>query len=377
MKRYLFYTSDNYFDHSLTGGNKRYIELLYSLIDNGDEVFLLAPKDINLDPRDNLYILPIKPWKSKILPNGLLNFLLNRKAFKRAKKLNIDHTVLFSFPYGIQGALTGLPDIALLLREDYFEYKKYKRASKIALFQPLMKSFFQLLERFTLKKAGKIIVQCDYDKQAINSRHRKLKSIIDRKIRVLPNNVNPSWIINNKVEIYRSKKKSRNVYEIAFIGNVDNYRKGLHVLLGAVEKLLHKKYPVKLNVIGGGKLIGKYRLQYLNAKQIEFHGQKDEPMKHLAEQDLLVVPSLADSFPNTVLEGLYMEIPVIGSRRGGIQEILKYEELVFEPDENVLFTKLAKMIDENLFEKYRQLCLHRKKSLSFDWGAEMRKLLIE
>ena len=355
MKRYLFYTSDNYHDHSLTGGNKRYIELLYSLIDNGDEVYLLAPKDINLDPRDKLYILPIKPWKSKILPNGLLNFLLNRKAFKQAKKLDVDHTVLFSFPYGIQGALIGLPDIALLLREDYFEYKKYKRASKIALFQPLINYVFQHLERFTLKKAGKIIVQCDHDKQAIISRHRKLQPFIERKIRILPNNVNPSWIRNNNVEKYRSKKKGSNVNEIAFIGNVDNYRKGLHLLLGALEKLLHKKYPVKLNVIGGGKLIEKYQLQYLNAKQIEFHGQKDEPMKHLAEQDLLVVPSLADSFPNTVLEGLYMEIPVIGSRRSGIPEMLKYEDLLFEPDENALFTKLAKMIDENLFEQYRQL----------------------
>ena len=376
MKRYLFYTSDNYHDHSLTGGNKRYIEILNSLIDNGDEVFLLAPKDINLPQKDNLQIIPIKRWKPRILPNGLLNFLLNRKAFKRAKKLNVDRTVLFSFPYGIQGVLAGLPDIILFLREDYFEYKKYSRASKNALFNPVINFSFQLLERFTLKKVRKIIVQSNYDKQAIISRHRKLKSIIEQKIRVLPNNVNPSWIRKNNVEKFRNNKEGSNVYEIAFVGNVNNYRKGLHVLLVAVEKLLHKKYPVKLNVIGNGQFVGKHR-KYLNIKQIEFLGRKDEPMKYLADQDLLVVPSLADSFPNTVLEGLYMEIPVIGSKRGGIPEILKYEELLFEPEKEALYTKIARMIDENFFESYRQLCVQRKNALTFDWVAEMRNLLIE
>jgi len=349
---------------------------LNSLIDNGDEVFLLAPKDINLPQKDSLQILPIKRWKSKILPNGLLNFLLNRKAFKRAKKLNVDCTVLFSFPYGIQGTLAGLPDIVLLLREDYFEYKKYSHASKIALFKPVMNFFFQLLERFTLKKVRKIIVQCNYDKQAIISRHRKLQPSIEQKIWVLPNNVNPSWLRKNNEEKTRKNTEGSNVYEIAFVGNVDNYRKGLHVLLGAVEKLLYKKYPVKLNVIGTGQLVGKHR-KYLNIKQIEFYGWKDEPMKYLAEQDLLVVPSLADSFPNTVLEGLYMEIPVIGSKRGGIPEILKYEELLFEPEEEALFTKIARMIDGNLFESYKQLCVQRKDALAFDWEAEMRNLLIE
>ncbi len=374
MERYLFYTSDNYHDHSLTGGNKRYIEILNSLIDNDDEVFLLAPKDINLPKKDSLQILPIKPCKSKILPNGLLNFLLNRKVFKRAKKLNVDRTVLFSFPYGIQGALAGLPDIVLFLREDYFEYKKYSPASKITIFKPVINYFFRVLERFSLIKAGKIIVQCNYDKQAIISRHPKLQPSIEPKIVVLPNNVNPSWIRKNNVKKINNKEGS-NVYEIAFVGNVDNYRKGLHILLEAMEKLLQKKYPVKLNLIGSGQLIEKYRLKYLNAEQIEFHGRKDEPMKHLTEQDLLVVPSLADSFPNTIMEGLYLEIPVIGSRRGGIPEMLKYKELLFEPEEEALFTKIARMIDENLFESYRQLCVQRKNALTFDWGAEMRKLL--
>jgi len=375
MEKFLFYTSDNYHDHSLTGGNKRYIEILYSLIDNGEEVFLLAPQDIYLPKKEYFQILPIKPRESKKLPNGLLNFLLNRKAFKRAKKLNIDRTVLFSFPYGIQGALAGLPDIVLFLREDFFEYKKYSHASKITVLKPVSKSLFRLLERFTLKKARQIIVQCNYDKQAIISRHRKLQPSIEQKIRVLPNNVNPSWIAKNNVEKTRSNKEGTYVYEIAFVGNVDNYRKGLHVLLKAMEKLIRKKYPVKLNVIGSGQLIEKYRLKYLNAEQIDFHGRKDEPMKHLAEQDLLVVPSLADSFPNTVLEGLYMEIPVIGSQRGGIPEILKYEELLFEPEEEALFAKIAGIIDENLFESYKQLCMQRKDALTFDWGAEVRKLL--
>ncbi|MGM0497277.1 MAG: glycosyltransferase family 4 protein [Bacteroidota bacterium] len=377
MKRYLFYTADNYKDHALTGGNKRFIELLYSLTDNGDEVFLLAPEDINLPKKENLRILPVRTFQSKILPNGLLNLLLNRKAFNRAKKLNVDHTVLISFPYGIQGALIGLPDIALLLREDYFEYKKYNRTIKISLFKPVLNHYFKLLERFTLKKAGKIVVQCDYDKQAIISRHRKIQPSIEQKVSVLPNNVDSSWIRKHKAEKSGRNKEGSEMYNIAFVGNVDNYRKGLHVLLGAVERLLQKNHPVKLNVIGGGKLIEKYRQTCQNVKQIEFHGWQDEPMKHLAKQDLLVVPSLADSFPNTVLEGLYLEIPVIGSRRGGIPEILNYEELLFEPEENALFSRIAKMIDEHLFENYRQLCLQRKKALSFDWGEEMRKLLAE
>jgi hypothetical protein len=55
--------------------------------------------------------------------------------------------------------------------------------------------------------------------------------------------------------------------------------------------------------------------------------------------------------------------------------MLQDEELLFEPEADQLFHKIASLLDNNTYKKYRELCIKRKEALRFDWGGAMRELL--
>ena len=110
--------------------------------------------------------------------------------------------------------------------------------------------------------------------------------------------------------------------------------------------------------------------------QIKFLGRMDNPLSVLKECDLLIVPSLADSCPNTVMEALYNDILVLGSKRGGIPEILVDEESLFDFDVN----KVAqRVIDLKNNSKSRavlsKLQRQRKEELTFDWAERIVSLI--
>ena len=91
---------------------------------------------------------------------------------------------------------------------------------------------------------------------------------------------------------------------------------------------------------------------------------------------MLVVPSLADSCPNTVMEALYNEVPVIGSNAGGIPEILKDESALFEL--NVCSLKkriLAYKNEEKALLELKERQMQRKEELTFDWAAKILEVI--
>ena len=91
---------------------------------------------------------------------------------------------------------------------------------------------------------------------------------------------------------------------------------------------------------------------------------------------LLVVPSYADSCPNTVMEGLFYNVPVIGSNRGGIPEILMNREWLFEPNAESLKLKIEDVINNDNLKILKEKQLIRSKELTCDWGYRMR-LIVE
>ena len=377
MASFVTYTLDLFNGSNVTGGNKRFKELIWSVAELGDSIHLFLPYESAFPEHENIHRHYIKKPKFKFLPAGFLSFFLNFKKLRTIRKMNYDKVILVSVPYGIQGAVLGLPKITLILWDDFIVCRKMlSRQKKFKRLYALILPILLFIENTALKKAEQIIVQCLYDKKQIVKRHKKLSKAIENKTHILHNDVNPLWIKEYKNLIPKENtavvKSPANIF---FIGNMNDERKGLHLLLEAAIKLLSNRYNIRLKIIGSGKLFPFYQEQYSGFEEIEFLGYVSDPVIKLAEADLLVVPSLVDSFPNTIMEGLFLEIPVIGSRRGGIPEMLQYEELLFEPEEEALFTKIAGMIDENLFESYRQLCVHRKNALTFDWGVEMKKLL--
>lgn len=368
--KYLLYTAGDYITTPVTGGTKRFHELLDFLLQNGNTVYLLAPGNIDIPERGNCTILPIKTYHSKFLPDGLLNLLFNWRTFKRASRLNVDRTILFSVAYGIQGVLARFRRIVLLLREDLIEYHKTNLPKKTGKFNPRI-LFYQYIEGLVLKHVEKIIVQSNYDKDKLMERHPNIKDSITRKTTILPNNVNASWMLSSKYLIREAPVYPGKICHLIFSGSFDTKRKGVEILLEAVKLLLKEKFPVHLSLMGDGRLRNDLEMKYKMYDQIVFLGYQENPFTMIARSDLLVVPSLADSFPNTLLEGLFLEIPVIGSNRGGIPEMLQYTELLFEPKPMELKEKIHDIIVNNRFELLRQKCIERKKHFTFDWSSKL------
>jgi glycosyltransferase involved in cell wall biosynthesis len=110
-------------------------------------------------------------------------------------------------------------------------------------------------------------------------------------------------------------------------------------------------------------------------KKIIFTGwlQKQDLWKIYLASDLFIMPSLSEGMPNTMLEALGLNLPCLGSRIPGIMDILHYEELLFDPKNNIgLANRVHKFFSDNHFsDKMRRLCEERRNTFTFDWKEEL------
>jgi glycosyltransferase involved in cell wall biosynthesis len=95
------------------------------------------------------------------------------------------------------------------------------------------------------------------------------------------------------------------------------YWKGVDVLIEAVRLASE---PLRLEIYGAGSLRGELERQAREAGvDAHLHGWVAEP---LAAIDVLAQPSRADNLPLAVLEAMAAGLPVVGTRVGGIPELV-------------------------------------------------------
>jgi glycosyltransferase involved in cell wall biosynthesis len=105
--------------------------------------------------------------------------------------------------------------------------------------------------------------------------------------------------------------------------------KGHRFLIAAMPEILAAAPDVRLLVVGSGHLEAKLRAQVEAlglGEHVRFLGYVRDVQTVFARMDVLIVPSLADPNPLVVLEGMMMELPVVGSRTGGISEMILHGE---------------------------------------------------
>jgi len=70
-----------------------------------------------------------------------------------------------------------------------------------------------------------------------------------------------------------------------------------------------------------------------------------------------------------MLEAMAVGLPSIGSNIPGIRDILRYEDLMFDPsDEEALAKRLRRLFSDFLhLQEIKGLCEDRKKAFIFDW----------
>ena len=379
-KKILMYTNDKiYTTVRMTGGIRRFKMLYEGLINDGYDVTLYCgeTKETLSEYNKKAYSVQRDDKKTKLFA-GIGIFLKNKKLIKNLKKENYDEIIVFDVPTAIGLCLNKMNNINLFMRQDLVEYRKVmlEEKKKNKLYKLLYLKIMNYCEYICCKRSKRIIVQCQYDLNNLINRHKKIGNIIKNKSNVQINNVDAKWIVDkskNKIEHAISKEK----FNICFIGDFSSNRKGHDIFLSAVDKLMKDKLNVRAYLIGDGLKLDEVKKQYSKNNDIVFLGRMNNPIDIIKQSNLVVVPSRADSCPNTVLESLYNNVLVIGSNAGGIPEILNDNDALFELNEDSLYNKICNLYNNNdNLNNLKNNQNKRREELCFDWVKKIEKILM-
>jgi glycosyltransferase involved in cell wall biosynthesis len=132
------------------------------------------------------------------------------------------------------------------------------------------------------------------------------------------------------------------------------YWKGIDVLLAAARLV---RAPLQLEIFGTGSLREELERQAREGEiDATFHGFVADLGERLAGLDVLVQPSRADNLPLSVLEAMAAALPVIGTRVGGIPELVADGEtgILVDPERPVALAEALDALAESP-ERRREL----------------------
>ena len=127
--------------------------------------------------------------------------------------------------------------------------------------------------------------------------------------------------------------KTPNPLRILLIGSLEQMYKGADILIDAASECLQQGLEVTLSIVGDGKHREELQARAA-ARQIRDRVSFLGRLPHesigcqLDAADLFILPSRAEGLPRAMLEAMVRGLPCIGSKVGGIPELLPPEALV-------------------------------------------------
>jgi glycosyltransferase involved in cell wall biosynthesis len=150
------------------------------------------------------------------------------------------------------------------------------------------------------------------------------------KVMMIPNGVDTN-AFHRKIDgdKFRSKYASADEKIVLFVGRFV-HEKGVHVLIGAMPKVLSRA-DAKFVIVGNGymkdSLIGQVHRMGLADKAYFTGFVDDQTLKLLYDcADICVVPSLYEPFGIVALEAMAAQTPVVASDTGGLSEIIDHDK---------------------------------------------------
>ncbi|HEV2205946.1 MAG TPA: glycosyltransferase family 4 protein, partial [Candidatus Acidoferrales bacterium] len=141
-------------------------------------------------------------------------------------------------------------------------------------------------------------------------------------------------------------------FQVGFIGSFEQLYKGPDTLLHAVSACSRAGLEIKALLVGEGRCREQMR-SLARALSIDhkvmFPGQLGfgKPIVDFLDSlDLFVMPSRAEGLPRALVEAMARGCPCIGSRIGGIPELLHPDDLVPPGDAQALAAKILQVASE-------------------------------
>lgn len=364
-----------------TGAHRRYLELLSQLAERGHKITLIMQNPV-LITTPHITTIEIKGFakNGKKTLTDFISILLEKKIIQTqcpSTNLILVFGEISIYPAKLLSIFLHAP-VVLSIRSNFYEaYSQYmyyfqtsnylqKTLRRIRLF------YLGFLEKSVLLFSHRIVVQTSVDAGNIMRRNPCFR----KKLHVVPNSMNASWFSSQ----LKNRNQSNKCRKIVFIGSIGT-RKGFSFLFTAVRNLIHKGYHIELNVLGAGKTQTSYEKELAKdqqlAQRVIFHGHIDNVLEKLFKYDLLVVPSIYDSFPNVIFEALFTGTPVIGSATGGITKMLNNDKLLFSPGSTQQIEEIIEKcyVDNNYYLHLKKLCKDRQAEFNFDWAERFSSAL--
>lgn len=150
-------------------------------------------------------------------------------------------------------------------------------------------------------------------------------------------------------------RRQHSIDDVSFvIGTVANLRaeKNYPFLISAFKDFVRTEHSAKLLCVGGGPLLEDMR-ELIEREGLEqyviFTGYVEDVASFMAMMDVFVLCSRAEGLPNTLLQAMSMEVPVVCSAVGGCLEIVRHDQngLLFESNDRAGFIEAIRVLKED------------------------------
>jgi len=238
----------------------------------------------------------------------------------------------------------------------------------------LTRLFSRSLSKLVLKKADAVIALTEDMK-------REIQTILNREVFVIPNGIDFERFHNLSRDEMRYELQARaDERLVVFVGRF-RPEKGVRYLIKAMEIISRKSRYIRLILVGEGPEEEdlKRLVEQLNLRDcINFLGQvpNEKVPQYMAASDVFVLPSLAEGFPNVILEAMASGLAIVASKVSGLPEIVEDGGNGFLVEsmnpEQIAEKVLLLLGDDELRERISKS--NREKAKGYSWESVIERL---
>lgn len=239
------------------------------------------------------------------------------------------------------------------------------------VFRPLLRinSFLRL--RFCVKNANSVLY---VTKKTLQKRYPASSSAFT---------VNISDVAiskDNSPKNPRVIEVGKNEFKLISVGSLAQMYKSPDIVLRAMKILVTKGYKIYLTWLGDGVFkdeMTDYAKKIGISSFVSFVGNvsASKVIEYLKDSDIFVLASKTEGLPRALIEAMSMGLPCIGTKVGGIPELLGNEVLVPAKNEFALATKIEQLITDVTFANGQARINFRKSKEYYDTNLQVRRVL--
>jgi glycosyltransferase involved in cell wall biosynthesis len=227
------------------------------------------------------------------------------------------------------------------------------------------RTFFSELRYVLSLKFSNFLVTGGEEMKKSYAEHYKLKC---DKIKLLPNRIN--------LERFKPKPKIENseFKNILFVHWLSK-RKGADTIVPIAKALLSNFKDFKFTIVGDGPY-KKQLLKEIKDNNLESYIEiiggipNQKIVDYYAEADILILPSMEEGFPMTLLEAMAMGVPYVATDVGAVREISPEtaQRFLTRPGEVEKFAQKIEILitDTKIYKKFREEELEKVKEYSIE-----------